>query len=60
MAAYSEKAQVGDISEKPSLTELENGAAHIVLDAEASKKLLRRIDWRVMPVVSWSQPSTQR
>ena len=52
MATDFEKAQVAGISEKPSLTELENGAAGIVLDAEANKKLLRRIDWRVMPVVS--------
>jgi hypothetical protein len=40
------------VVEKASSAELGNGAAGVVLDAETNKKLLRRIDWRVMPVVS--------
>jgi hypothetical protein len=54
MAADAEKAQVALPFDKASLSEVENGAAHVVLDAETNKKLLRRIDWRVMPVVSIS------
>jgi hypothetical protein len=51
MAPDFDKAQAGPGSEKASSAEVENGVAG-VLDAEANKKLLRRIDWRVMPVVS--------
>ena len=51
MATDAEKAQVAALSDKGSASEREN-AAPIVLDAETNKKLLRRIDWRVMPVVS--------
>lgn len=52
MAADSEKAQVANMSEKASSTEFEHGSTPIILDEETNKKLLRRIDWRVMPVVS--------
>jgi hypothetical protein len=51
MATDFDKAQADPGSEKASSAEVENGVAG-VLDAEANKKLLRRIDWRVMPVVS--------
>lgn len=43
------KAEVGADVAKPPAMEIENVPA---IDAEANKKLLRRIDWRVMPVVS--------
>lgn len=52
MATDFAKAQAIPGSEKASSTEVENGVAGVALDAEANKKLLRRIDWRVMPVVS--------
>jgi hypothetical protein len=47
MASDPEKQVV----EKASSAEFENGGTGVVLDAETNKKLLRRIDWRVMPVV---------
>lgn len=52
MAADSEKAQVANMSEKASSAEFEHASTPIILDEETNKKLLRRIDWRVMPVVS--------
>ncbi len=51
MAADSEKAQMAALSEKGSTAEVAT-VVPIILDAETNKKLLRRIDWRVMPVVS--------
>ena len=52
MSGDSEKPHAGMVSEKASSAELENGVVGVVLDAETNKKLLRKIDWRVMPVVS--------
>ncbi|KAH6838573.1 major facilitator superfamily domain-containing protein [Chaetomium sp. MPI-CAGE-AT-0009] len=54
MATISEKAQAVLGSEKASSAEVENGFAGIALDAETNKKLLRRIDWRVMPVLCFT------
>ncbi|KAK4136033.1 MFS general substrate transporter [Trichocladium antarcticum] len=54
MAADAEKAQAAALSDKASLAEVEDGVAHAVLDAETNKKLLRRIDWRVMPVLCFT------
>jgi hypothetical protein len=42
----------GLVSEKASSAEVENGVTGVALDVKINKKLLRRIDWRVMPVVS--------
>ena len=54
MAAGSEKAHAGRPEcDKASSAELEIGVTR-ALDAETNKKLLRKIDWRVMPVVSTS------
>ncbi|KXX81879.1 Thiamine pathway transporter THI73 [Madurella mycetomatis] len=54
MASDFDKAQAVPVSEKASSAELENGAAVVVLDAEANKRLLKRIDWRVMPVLCFT------
>ncbi|EAQ91661.1 hypothetical protein CHGG_03596 [Chaetomium globosum CBS 148.51] len=54
MTTDFEKAQAGPTSEKASSAEVENGVAGVALDAEINKKLLRRIDWRVMPVLCFT------
>ncbi|KAL2194635.1 major facilitator superfamily domain-containing protein [Corynascus similis CBS 632.67] len=54
MSGGSEKPYAGMVSEKASSAKLENGVVGVVLDAETNKKLLRKIDWRVMPVLCFT------
>lgn len=52
MATDSEKETAVAGLEKAGPSHLEDGVGRLVLDEQRNKKLLRRIDWRVMPVVS--------
>jgi hypothetical protein len=51
MATEFEKAQASPVAEKADSAEIED-ATNTIIDAETNRKLLKRIDRRVMPVVS--------
>lgn len=55
MDAESQKAQATHVYEKPLSAGNGSLSGGITIDLKADKKLLRRIDWRVMPVVSGNQ-----
>lgn len=52
MDAEDQKPQDSHVSEKAPSSGEDGSDGRVTMDPEAHKKLLRRIDWRVMPVVS--------
>ena len=52
MATDKEDQAVTSAMEKTTSSQLESGNGGVIIDEETNKKLLRRVDLRVMPVVS--------